>query len=311
MSRIICGIDVTKLPDVYGGCVPGRTLILDGDGPAYRAAATSKRLDAAIRKYQSAILTEIFMTQSQDCEIHLTCPRSKKAGRYNIIGVKPYQGQRKGKDKPALLEPLRQAMQHRSNWLPEFEVFTHTDIEADDAMIMRAHALKENGLIWSDDKDLRMTPYPYWDMSLGIVEGCEPEGWIARQFTPAGNLKIVGRGPKFFWTQMLMGDTADNIQGIVKYDGKLCGPAGAYDILHPVTGLDNIANCVLDGYRSGDQNPLPEGWFLHLLRWRGDNFYKYLQELRLSSANAKFIEDCTKREWFRKPEAAEPEDPNA
>lgn len=305
---IIRGVDVSTLGDQFKGCVAGRTLILDGDGPAYRVAATVKRLDTAIRKYQQAILTEMFLTKSQDCTVHLTCSKSRKAGRGNIIGVKPYQGQRKGKNKPSLLEPLRQAMTQRQNWLPEFEVRMHADVEADDAMIAQAHLLKEDGVIWSDDKDLMMTPYPYWRQDLGIIEGPEPIGWLAEKYTTAGALKIVGRGHMFFWCQMLMGDSADNVQGITKLHGKLCGPAGAYAALKDFRCIHETANFVLDGYRAADQNPLPEGWFLWLRRWSGDTFYEYLKELDISGENSRFIEDCRRRVWFRKPEERHSDD---
>ena len=137
----------------------GRVLIIDGDGPAYRAAATVKRLDTAVRHFQSAILTEMEMARCGSATVHLTHRTSHKNGRHHVIAAKPYQGQRKGKSKPPLLEPLREAMMDKANWLPEFEVRMHYDIEADDAMIIQAHQLKDGGVIWSDDKDLRCTPY--------------------------------------------------------------------------------------------------------------------------------------------------------
>ena len=129
---LIQGIDVDSLPDQFEGYVQGRTLVLDGDGPCYVISSTVKRLDTAIRNYQQYILTQLFLTKSQDCRIHLTAKDSTKAGRYNVKAIKPYQGQRKGKDKPALLEPLREAIALPQNWLPEFEVLLHRELEADD-----------------------------------------------------------------------------------------------------------------------------------------------------------------------------------
>jgi hypothetical protein len=296
------GIDLGAVAEDFKGAVAGRTLIMDGDGPAYRAAATSKRLDTAIRRYQTDMLTQMFMTESQFLSVHLTASKSRKNGRHDVIATKPYQGQRKGKDKPPLLEPLRQALTLQENWLPEMNVRLHYDIEADDGMIMEAHVLKEDGVIWSDDKDLRLTPYLYYEQKLGVVTGCESPGHIRQAYTPAGSLKIEGRADKFFWCQMLMGDTADNVQGIQKLSGKLCGPAGAYEALKNLHTLPDIANFVVDGYRAINQNVIAEGWLLWLLRHPHDSFWVYAHECGLSGDNRDFLMDCARRKWRNKPE---------
>lgn len=296
---IIQGVDTSELPPQFEGCVVGRTLILDGDGPAYRAAATAKRLDTALRRFQQDVLTQMFLTRAQDCRVHFTASGSHKAGRFNVKAVKEYQGNRTGKAKPSLLEPLRCAAAARENWLPEYEVVLHHVLEADDGMIQDAYRLKEHGLIWSDDKDLRMTPYPYWEKSKGIMYNSDSTGWIEPKTTDAGAVKLIGHGPMFFWAQMIMGDQADNIQGLLRYAGKKCGPAAAYNALRDCGSVAGAANAVLDGYRKIDQNPLPEGWLLWLLRWEGDTFWNYLGELDLSAENRGFVHECATREWFK------------
>lgn len=303
MGRIVQGIDLASIPDQFHGCVAGRTLILDGDGPCYVAAATAKRLDTALRNYHKAILTQMFLTQSQDCRIHLTASTSWKNGRFDVLAIKPYQGNRTGKAKPPLLEPLRQAVAQRENWLPEYVVTMHHILEADDGMIQDAYALKENGLIWSDDKDLRMTPYPYWCKDKGVVLPSQTVGWLQPKFTPSGTMKLIGQGPLFFWAQMLMGDTADNIQGVLRFAGQKCGPAGAFKALGHCTDINVAANIVIDAYRAIDQNPIPEAYLLWLLRWHDDSVLAYLNELALSEDNRRFINECQSREWFRIPEA--------
>lgn len=295
---IIQGTDTSKLGDQFFGCVAGRTLILDGDGPAYVAAATAKRLDTALRNYQQAMLTQLFMTQAQDIRIHLTCSNSTKAGRYNVQAVKPYQGNRSGKAKPALLEPLRQAVFDRQNWLPEYCVFMHRDREADDGMMQDAYIFKDRGIIWSDDKDLRMTPYPYWCQATArILPGVGECGWIGPKFTPSGTLKLIGQGPLFFWAQMLMGDQADHIQGVKLYKGKKCGPAGALAALEGVTDVHTAANLVIDAYREIDQNPYPEGYLLWLLRHENDSVMEYFKEIRFNEENSIFLQRCVATEW--------------
>lgn len=305
---IVKGLDLTKVraaEHIAATALGARTLILDGDGPAYRAAATVKRLDTAIRHFQSYVLAELDMTRCGTAMVHLTHRRCTKNGRMLVRAAKPYQGQRKGKSKPPLLEPLREALMDKANWLPEFEVRMHYDIEADDAMIIQAHQLQDRGVVWSDDKDLRCTPYHYYEQSLGTVQGFEPHGYIEQKLTPAGNLKVIGRGPVFFWAQMLMGDTADNIAGLLRYNGQLCGPAGALKVLGGVRNRDEAANLVLAGYRESGQNALAEGHLLHLLRHPHDTVEAYFLQHELDPLNREFVLECAAQSWMETPAEAQ------
>lgn len=296
---IVNGIDTdADFGEAFPGCVAGRTLIVDGDGPCYVAAATAKRLDTAIRYFHQEMLKRQFMCGAQDIRVHLTRKDSDKHGRFRVKAVKPYQGQRDSKGKPALLEPLREAVARRENWIEEYDaVLLHRELEADDGMMQDAYRLKSNGVTSSEDKDLRMTPYPWYEQKLGKVMQGEPVGWVDLAFTEGGTAKPHGQGPLFFWLQMLAGDNADNIKGILKYDGKLCGPALAVEILKGVRDINVAANRVIDGYRAIDQNVLAEGWLLWLTRWPGDNVLNYFRELQLSEANRAFVDDCLTRDW--------------
>lgn len=285
---------------MFEGFTPGRTLILDGDGPAYVAAATVKRLDTAIKRFQTAVLARMFVTKSETVSVHLTSSESTKAGRFLINAAKPYQGNRNGKVKPSLLEPLREAMQHREHWLPEFNfVKLHTDIEADDGMMAEAYALGLSGVISSEDKDLRMTPYLYHDLETGSVVGPHGFGFIGlKQLT--ATQKLVGVGRKFFWAQMMCGDRADHIQGLKTYLGKLCADVGTYMALQDIQHENDVANFVIDQYRAINQNPIPEAWLLYLHRKPVDNVLNYFNELQFSPENTAFIQECLSREWFRR-----------
>ncbi len=229
--RTIQGIDTSALADQFQSAVPGRTLIIDGDGPCYVAAATVKRLDTALRNFQQEILKRMFLAGASDCRIHLTARDSDKHGRFRVKAGKPYQVNRKSKSKPPLLEPLRELVADNSTWLDDYSVLLHRELEADDGMIQDAYRLGDNGVICSEDKDLRMTPYPYYEIDRGQVQPGQPVGWVSIKHTPSGTPKLTGQGPLFFWAQMLMGDTADNVQGVARYNGKLCGAVGAFDVL--------------------------------------------------------------------------------
>lgn len=295
MALIIKGLDLSRVKakkQEQRTTLASRTLILDGDGPAYRAAATVKRLDTAIRRFQTDVLTQMAMTGCGQATVHLTHRTSHKNGRKLVPAWKPYQGSRKGKSKPALLEPLRDAMALRENWLPEFTVVMHYELEADDGMIIQAHQLRDLGVIWSDDKDLMCTPYLYYRQDQGCIEGAEPHGWIAEKFTPGGQHKVVGRGPLFFWAQMLMGDTADHIQGIHKLNGRACGSIGAYDFLSPIRDRDEAANAVIGAYIQCRQNVVAEAWLLHLLQHPRDDAQQYLESFDLHPLHREYVQEC-------------------
>lgn len=304
---MVGGIDLSKLGDQFGGYTPGRTLILDADGPAYACAATVKTLGTGLRKFQQFILAQMFMAKAERAELHLTASTSAKAGRFNVIAAKPYQGNRDGKAKPALLEPLRQAIAHESNWLREYDAQMHHILEADDGMIQSAYRLGESGVIWSEDKDLRMTPHLYFCRKTNQIIKVIGFGTLYMEVTPAGQKKCLGYGLKFFWAQMMMGDTADHIQGVKTLAGKNCGAVGAFDYLDPIEDENECANAVIDAYRAINQNPIPEGWLLWLLRRDGDTFWIYLNELQWSPANRAYLDECVRREWFRKVEQKEEE----
>ncbi len=307
---IVQGVDISALPDQFQSAVPGRTLIIDGDGPCYVAAATVKRLDTALRNFQQEILKRMFLAGASDCRIHLTSRYSDKHGRFRVKAGKPYQGNRKGKSKPPLLEPLRELVADNSTWLDDYSVLLHRELEADDGMIQDAYRLGENGVICSEDKDLRMTPYPYYEIDRGQVQPSQTVGWVSIKHTPSGTPKLTGQGPLFFWAQMLMGDTADNVQGVARYNGKLCGAVCAFDVLKDVRCIHDASNIVLDAYREINQNAVAEGWLVWLTRWHKDNVIQYMRELNLTPANRDFIEDCVLRDWVLPKEVADERDTN-
>lgn len=287
---LIRGIDTGSLSSQFDSRVPGRTLIVDGDFPAYKAASTVKTLPTALRRFTSNIMELMFLTNADKVLIHLTAKGSVKAHRARLPTVKPYQGNRVNKPKPPLLEPLREAIEFQVQTgegvlPPEWGVTLHRYWEADDGMIMDAVRLGARGVIVSEDKDLRLTPGPFYEIGTGRIDEIENRfGWIDEQHTDGGTLKVTGHGTKFFWAQMLMGDTADNVKGIQKLRGKLCGPAGALEYLGPITDETEAANRILWEYAAIEQMPLPEAECLWLRRHEDDSAYNYLMELDLDKS---------------------------
>lgn len=271
-----------SLGSMFERSVQGRTLILDADFPAYQAAATVKKLTTAVSRFQTLVETERFVVGAERVEVHITQSRCTKCRRFDYPTAKPYQANRDKAVRPALLMPLRDYIA-TAEWPEHWSVFVWQDREADDGMMMQAVRYGHSGVISSGDKDLCITPGPYLRRDLGVIDHIDNRfGWIAETFTDGGTRKVEGHGTKFFWAQMLMGDTADNVQGIRRYNGALCGPRGALDVLLDVRDESEAANIVLRAYAKIQQDPLAEAQCLWLRRSNDDCAYRYLTELDLA-----------------------------
>lgn len=287
------GVNLDSLGSQFEDAVPDRVLILDADGALYRASASSARLQTAIQRVQTEILQMMYLSKSEVCRAHLTHRDSTKNGRFNIKAYKPYQGTRTGKSKPTLLEPLREAMTLEENWLPEFSVTMNYSIEADDGCMIDSYRLKESGVLASEDKDLRMTPFPYFDRdTCTILRAEDGLGTVFTDYSDSGKKRLRGNGRAYFHAQCLTGDSADNIKGLSSYKGGLCGVATAMSIIGELKNESVMANAVIDCYREIEQNYLAEAYLLWMLRYEGDHVLNYLDELKLSKDNKAFLREC-------------------
>lgn len=291
------GRDLTALPPQFQAPVGQRTMILDGDGPAYRAASTVKTLPTAIRRFWTLVLEQQFLANCTHTRIHLTQKGCLKAHRGLYPSFWKYQDSRKSKPKPALLEPLREAVtrafeQGDPGMPEEFWVRLHPFWEADDGIIMDGVSFGDNCVVSSEDKDMRLTSAPYFERTTGLVDYIDNRfGYIKESYTDAGKLKVIGHGTKFFWAQMLMGDSADRVRGLDRFDGKLIAEAGTLDLLRPIGDESEAANFVLAAYARNKQNPLAEAECLWLRRSATDSAYTYLTELDLHPALRQWIDD--------------------
>jgi hypothetical protein len=103
-------------------------------------------------------------------------------------------------------------------------------LEADDTMCIYQAKAMEPTIICSRDKDLRQCPGNHYSWECGKQFSVGPLfvdilGWLEKK----ANGKIWGVGNKFFYFQLLTGDTVDNIIGVM---GR--GPAFAYKLLKDV-----------------------------------------------------------------------------
>lgn len=229
---IVNGIDLDGLAAEadrieFPPVVPGRTVHIDADFLAYQCSyddGGTKSWDDMQHNAEQAVETLRGLAAAEHVHLHLTPKGSHKGHRYTLAILKEYQGNRKNKEKPKYLDLMR-------TWLAErFPGTLHTLCEADDGMSSAQYAAIAEGrgnlsIIASKDKDLRMVPGLHLDWDRGCITESTEFGNISviEKVSPSGTKtkKLVGHGQKFFWAQMLMGDTADNISGLPAVSGKI------------------------------------------------------------------------------------------
>lgn len=294
-------------------------LACDADSLIYKVAATTKTLEAAKRRFVQEALTLHFLADADVTRLHLTPKHCRKAGRFNIIATQPYQGNRdKQKGKPPLVEPLRYAAGREQLELPPELVMVFNDVyEADDSVVMECHE-NPNTIFYSEDKDLNcLLNRRLCHKTSTVLPAVDGIGYL-NLVELSRTKKVDGRGPVFFWAQMLMGDTADHIKGITRVKGKLCGPAKTFELLQPFLMSQTdyslphpcLATCteydigkfVLSLYKDNNQNPWPEGWLLWLYRTEKYSFFAHIKNLGLwdDPEIGEWLQAEFRKKWFNK-----------
>jgi len=154
--------------------------------------------------------------------------------------TKPYKGQRK-QEKPFHRDNIRAYM------LDNYDVRIANGMEADDLLaIEQTKAAPLTTIICSRDKDLKMVEGMHFSWPCGKQPqwGPAPVGKIGRLHYDSGKNKITGTGSKFFYSQVLCGDTVDNYGGLPR-----CGPARAFKLLEGKSSEADLFEAVRGAYR--------------------------------------------------------------
>jgi len=223
---IVNGIDTTVL-DIPIGCIipamiPNRVLQLDGDMLAYECSGDDDQPFAYCKEnWKTALKIRMEMAGAEYCNIHLT--GADKGGRFEVALVKPYQANRDGKIKPKHLPALREWVQqyYGGYGTDKASACYHNNQEADDGMTQRQFDAIQAGarhlsIIMSGDKDLGMCSGLHCDWNTFEIQDINGFGEI-RLDASGSTKKVKGKGTSFFWAQLLMGDTADNIPGLPSF----------------------------------------------------------------------------------------------
>jgi len=225
---------VSMLP---GAPVPGRVLLVDADALAYACAGNDDTTPAEARhKLRERVESALRAACAPNVSFLLTADASHKGHRFAIARAKPYQGGRDHGHRPKNRDHLRTTMQAPGFTIPGGHTYVTAveHAEADDLFGANATSLgAENCVHYTCDKDMRMVPgwHLHWTehrmlwVPPGAFETLDPDGTVY--------------GEKWFWLQMLQGDSADNIPGLpwlvdAKGKQKKIGPVTAASLLEGV-----------------------------------------------------------------------------
>jgi len=169
-------------------------ILIDGDIFAYRAAFSCEdqdvkdALDKVDDLIQWAIYSCILEYDVEDYQVFLT---GKGNFRYDIAVSHEYKGNRKEVEKPQHLEAIRKHM------IKAWEAVVSKGEEADDLIGIAATEGGKESIVVSIDKDMLQIPCRHYNPNK-------------KEFTVVSDFD----GLKFFYTQILTGDRADNIVGL-------------------------------------------------------------------------------------------------
>lgn len=242
MSDILAkfGVDaatVASLPQQgvkYPKQVLDRVAHIDADFMAYQVSAESKAEldpdDPTPRKTYEDMQHNAYeavdhirrLAGAGTAVLHTT-HNSNKGGRDAAAILKPYQANRADRDnRPEQLDRIREFLAAGvGDTKGLFTGMNHTEQEADDGMAQAAYEDPANNIVCSMDKDLLMVPGLKLNMyTHEVYKVDDPFGsiWIDDS---KSTKKLTGQGTKFFWAQLLMGDTADNISGLPECPGSM------------------------------------------------------------------------------------------
>jgi len=157
--------------------------------------------------------------------------------RYEVAVSRPYKGTRK---QPKPFHFLNIAAYLMSEY--DFVLSTN-GLEADDELGIY-QCSHEDTIICSRDKDLRMIPKLHYSWECGKQREVGPHFTDELGSLYKEGKKVRGYGLKFFYYQMLVGDSVDNIPGLPGY-----GPVKAFGIIEPLKSIEKLKPAVVREYK--------------------------------------------------------------
>lgn len=211
--------------------------LIDGDILCYRIGfATEDEDEGTAINTMATFIEDLLLfdlTDYEDTEVFLT---GKENFRFDVAKTIPYKGNRKDTKKPKHLPLLRDYL------VKAWGASVSEGQEADDDIAIRATELGEECIMVSIDKDFMQVP-----------------GWHYNFLKKEKTFVTEEDGLRFFYTQILTGDAADNIQGI-----KGVGPVRAKKILKDAQSAYQLYQCCVE--EMGEERVLENARLLWLRR---------------------------------------------
>lgn len=162
--------------------------------------------------------------------------------RNSIAKRKGYKANRKESVKPFHFYNLKAYLQN------VYDVEVTDGIEADDALCIERAKDPENTIVCSRDKDLRQHEGWIYSWEIGKQPSFGPfyvKGYGEIEVEKKGKLNVLrGYGPKFFLSQVLVGDATDNYPGLPGY-----GPVETFKTLGATHTYAEGLEAVREAYR--------------------------------------------------------------
>ena len=261
-------------------------LLFDGDVICYRAGFAAEHriveidpeddskitrmeiepLENALQNVKEIVETCLTMIGTNDYHIYLT---GKNNFRKEVATIREYKANRKNARYPIHLDDIKEYL------IKNHPTSVSDGQEADDELGIALTELGEAGIVVSNDKDLLMVPGKHYVFTRDEKVVVSEES-----------------GRRHFWTQVLTGDSTDNIMGC-----PMIGPKKAEKALDGIVDEQDYYDVVYGLYKRQLEKKPPEG--LHLdgdmvkyTNWKTD------QEVTVSLRD--FITEIGQLLWIRR-----------
>ena len=216
-------------------------VLVDGDVVAYRAAYSKEGepLNDAKEKVDELMDNITFDTAPRDTpvEVYLT---GKGNFRYDISPT--YKANRKDTPRPEHLSDLRTYL------IDSYDATVSQGQEADDLIATRATELAYDCTIVSPDKDFKQIPCRHYNPNKA-------------EWSVVGEFEAL----QFFYAQIIMGDRADNVEGIYGI-----GPVKSKRMLAGATTEEELYEKVVEAYEGNEELVVTNARLLWLRRKEDD-----------------------------------------
>ena len=227
------------------GNFPPKQLLIDADYLIYSVGFASEEASEKFAKNRLVETMEDMIYLHLKADSYEAFLTGSNNYRYDIAKTAPYKGNRKDMKKPKHYQALREHMVKRLG------AVVVDGQEADDEVAIRMSVDPNKYLLVGVDKDLRQIP-----------------GWHHNPKKAETDYVTDFEGYKAFCTQLLTGDTVDNIPGLYNV-----GPVKASKALKDAQTEEELLKAVWKEYQAkehGIEYLTEQGQLLWLRRYKGE-----------------------------------------